>query len=351
MQKKWRFGIVGAGGISEVHLNVLKKEPRAEVKAISDVDIDKARKRAASHGIPHIHADYRELIDRDDLDAVIVCVPNDLHAPVAIDALRAGKHVLCEKPMAINGTRALEMAEAAKQAGRVLMVGQNNRFRGEALLLKQLIEKGKLGQIYHAKTGWIRRSGIPGWGSWFTTMERAGGGPLIDIGVHMLDVTLWLMGFPKPVAVFGQTYGVFGPRKKGLSDWGSIDDRGVFDVEDLAVAMIRFEGGITLTLDVSWAAYVERDRVFVNLFGNEGGAAMDLDEGKITLFHEEANTPVDSVLRPKPRDARLLLLKNFIDSMEGTAEPVCTPEQGVYIHRILDAVYRSSRTGELVKLT
>jgi predicted dehydrogenase len=351
MQKKWRFGIVGAGGISELHLKALEKETRAEVIAISDVAIDKARERAASHGISQIYGDYREMIRRGDVDAVIVCVPNDLHAPVAIEALRAGKHVLCEKPMAINGTLAQKMAEVAKQTDRVLMIGQNNRFHSETFLLKELIDKGKLGQIYHAKTGWIRRNGIPGWGSWFTSMERAGGGPLIDIGVHMLDLTLWLMGFPKPLAVFGQTYGVFGPRKKGLSSYGSINERGVFDVEDLAVAMIRFEGGITLTLDVSWAAYVERDRVFVNLFGNEGGAALDLDERKITLFHEEGDTPVDSVLRPTRRDARLHLLKNFIDSMEGTAEPVCTPEQGVYIHRILDAIYQSSRTGELVELS
>ncbi|SFF93941.1 Predicted dehydrogenase [Planifilum fulgidum] len=350
MRKKWRFGIVGAGGISELHLKTLEKEPRAEVAAISDVAVEKARERAEKHRIPHIYRDYRDLIRREDVDAVLVCVPNDLHAPVAIEALRAGKHVLCEKPMAINGDLARQMAEVARETDRVLMIGQNNRFHSEVLLLKELIEKGKLGQIYHAKTGWIRRNGIPGWGSWFTSMERAGGGPLIDIGVHMLDLTLWLMGFPKPLAVFGQTYGVFGPRKKGLSSYGSIDERGVFDVEDLAVAMIRFEGGVTLTLDVSWAAYVERDRVFVNLFGSEGGAAVDLQDRKIALFHEEGNTPVDSVIRPARRDDRLHLLKNFIDSMEGTASPICTPEHGVYIHRILDAIYRSSRTGELVKL-
>jgi predicted dehydrogenase len=350
MRKKWRFGIVGAGGISEIHIKTLAKEPRAEVVAISDLAIDRARERAQSHGIPHIYEDFRDLIRRGDVDAVIVCVPNDLHAPVAIEALRAGKHVLCEKPMALNADLARKMAEVAEETDRLLMIGQNNRFHSEISLLKELIEKGKLGQIYHAKTGWIRRNGIPGWGSWFTSMERAGGGPLIDIGVHMLDLTLWLMGFPKPRAVFGRTYGVFGPRKKGLSSYGSINERGVFDVEDLAVAMIRFEGGTTLTLDVSWAAYVERDRVFVNLFGSEGGAAAELHDRKVTLFHEEGDTPVDSVYRPARRDDRLHLLKNFIDSIEGKAEPICTPEHGIYIHRILDAIYQSSQTGKLVEL-
>src|SRR5690606_42003949 len=140
--------------------------------------------RAGKRLNPDNDRDYRDLIRREDVEALLDRGPNHLPAPVAIEALRAGKHVLCERPMAINGDLARQMAEVARETDRVLMIGQNHRFHSEVLLLKELIEKGKLGQIYHAKTGWIRRNGIPGWGSWFTSMERAGGGPLIDIGVH-----------------------------------------------------------------------------------------------------------------------------------------------------------------------
>jgi predicted dehydrogenase len=350
MSQPWKIGLIGAGGISEAHLAAIKEEPRAQALAISEVNEETARMRADRHGIPHVYTDYREMLKRDDLDAVILCIPNFLHASVAIEALASGKHVLCEKPMALNADQAMTMVDAAKRAGKVLMVGQNNRFRGESMLLKRLVDQGKLGPVYHVKTGWIRRNGIPGWGSWFTSMEKAGGGPLIDIGVHVLDLALWLIGYPRPVTVFGQTYSIFGPKKKGLFGWGTVDDQGVFDVEDLAVAMIKFENGTTLILDVSWAAHIEKDRAYVQMYGEEGGVTMDFDTGKITLFHEEAGVPVDSVLYPGRQNERLLLFQNFLDAAEGKAEPICRPEQGVYIHRILDAIYTSSRTGKPVTL-
>lgn len=350
MAQSWKLGIIGAGGISEVHLAAIKEEPRAQAIAIADVHEETARMRAERYGIPHVYTDYREMLKRDDLDAVILCVPNFLHTPVALEALAANKHVLCEKPMALNAAQAQKMLAAAQQCGKVLMVGQNNRFRGESMLLKRLVDKGKLGRVYHVKTGWVRRNGIPGWGSWFTSMEKAGGGPLIDIGVHVLDLTLWLIGYPRPVTVFGQTYSVFGPKKKGLFGWGTVNDRGMFDVEDLAVAMIKFENGTTLILDVSWAAHIEKDRAYVQLYGEEGGATMDFGAGKVTLFHEEAGVPVDSVLYAGRQNDRLRLLQNFLDAVEEKAEPICRPEQGVYIHRILDAIYTSSRTGKPVTI-
>lgn len=347
--RKWKIGIIGAGGISEAHLQAIKHEPRAEVAAIADVSSEMAANRAALHQIPQVFSDYEEMLEEADTDAVIICVPNYLHAEAACKALAAGKHVLCEKPMAIDVQQAEEMIDAAKRADKILMVAQNNRFRSDSQYVKKLLDEGKLGSVYHAKTGWIRRSGIPGWGSWFTRKELAGGGPLIDIGVHMLDLTLWLVGHPKPESVLGQTYAQFGPHKRGLSEWGRIDDKGEFDVEDMAVAMIRFENGFTLTLDASWASHIEKENAFLQLYGSDGGTSLSIYEDHLTLYHEWNGAPATTDVLLKRGKERVLLFANFIDSIEGKAAPLCTPEQALYINRLIDAIYTSARTGEAVK--
>lgn len=348
--KKWKIGIVGAGGISEAHLEAIKDEPRAEVVAIADVSREVASNRAARHTIPQIYTDYRELLKNPDVNAVVICVPNYLHAETAMEALAAGKHTLCEKPMAMNVAQAEEMIQAAGQAGKILMVAQNNRFRSDAQYVKNLLMEGKLGHVYHAKTGWVRRNGIPGWGSWFTQKELAGGGPLIDIGVHMLDLTLWLLGHPKPVSVLGQTYAQFGPDKKGLSEWGRRDEKGTFDVEDMAVAMITFENGLTLTLDASWASHIEKENVFLNLYGQAGGTSLNLMEDRLTLYQDWNGTAATTEIVPKREKERVKLFQNFIDSLEGSATPLCTPEQALYINRLIEAIYASAAMGEAIRL-
>ncbi|MFD2368636.1 Gfo/Idh/MocA family protein [Brevibacillus sp. GCM10020057] len=348
--RKWKIGIIGAGGISEAHLEAIKEELRAEVVAIADVAVEMAANRAARHGIPQVFGDFRELLAQPQIDAVVICVPNYLHADTAMQALAAGKHTLCEKPMAMNVPQAEAMIEAAKQAGKVLMIAQNNRFRSEAQYVKGLLDQGKLGQIYHVKTGWVRRNGIPGWGSWFTQKELAGGGPLIDIGVHMLDLALWLVGHPKPVSVLGQTYAQFGPRKKGLSEWGRRDENGTFDVEDMAVAMITFENGMTLTLDASWASHIEKENVFLHLYGQEGGTSLNLMEDTLTLYQDWQGSPATTKIEPRREKERVKLFQNFVDSLEGTAEPLCTPEQALYINRLIEAIYASAQSGEAVRL-
>lgn len=345
-----KIGIIGAGGIAQAHLEAARREPRAEVVAIADVSTDMANEKARQYGIPHVFADYREMLAESQIDAAIVCVPNYLHAEAAKQALAAGKHLLCEKPIALNAGQAQEMIDAAKQAGKILMVAQNNRFRSQALQVKAWLGEGRLGTIYHAKTGWVRRNGIPGWGSWFTQKELAGGGPLIDIGVHMLDLTLWLLGHPKPVSVLGQTYAQFGPHKRGLSEWGRRVDDGKFDVEDMAVAMITFENGFSLTLDASWASHIEKENVFLQLYGQEGGVSFDLLEEKLTLYHEWGGVTATTELSPKPCNERVLLLGNFLDAIEGKAHPLCTPEQALYITRLIEAIYQSAQTGEAVRL-
>ncbi len=348
--KRWKIGIIGAGGISEQHLEAISSEPRAIAVAVADPSMEHAQLRAARHGIPAVYADYQEMLEQEEMDAVIVCVPNSLHAPVTLDALAAGKHVLCEKPMASSVEQAEAMAEMAKRTGQVLMIAQNNRFRGQSLMMKQLVEQGTFGRIYHAKAGWVRRHGIPGWGSWFTQNEFSGGGALIDIGVHVLDLALWVLGYPQPVSVFGKTYAQFGPEKKALSSWGRVNEAGVFDVEDFATALITFENGATLALDAGWAGHIENERAYCQLLGTEAGINFDFDRETITLYHDIQTSPTDSQISCARMNERLLLFANFIDAIEEKAAPVITPEQGVIITRMIDAIYRSSKTGELVNL-
>ncbi|MGO0063419.1 Gfo/Idh/MocA family protein [Brevibacillus fluminis] len=349
-KRKWKIGIIGAGSISEAHLEAMKGDSRAEVMAIADISEEQGASRAEQYRIPQVFTDYGEMLKLADIDAVIVCVPNYLHIEATKSALAAGKHVLCEKPMAMNVAQAEEMIAAARQADKILMVAQNNRFRSDTQYVKQMLEEGKLGEVYHAKAGWVRRNGIPGWGSWFTRKDLAGGGPLIDIGVHMLDVALWLVGHPKPVSVLGQTYAQFGPHKRGLSEWGRKDESGYFDVEDMAVAMITFENGFTLTLDASWASHIKEENVFLDLYGKEGGTSLRLMDQQFAYYHELNGAAATTEIQPNPVKERVQLFRNFLDSVEGTATPLCTPEQALYINRLIEAIYLSAQTGEAVRL-
>jgi predicted dehydrogenase len=345
-----KIGLIGAGGIAQAHLRAIEKEPRVKVVAIADVAEESARTTASKFAIDQVYIDYEKMLERESLDAVIVCVPNFLHAPAAQAALEADVHVLCEKPMALNVQLAEKMKETADRAGKILMVAQNNRFRAETLQAKKWADDNKLGKIYHAKTGWVRRNGIPGWGSWFTQKEKAGGGPLIDVGVHVLDLTLWIMGYPKPVSVFGRTYDVFGSRKEKLMGYGRVVDQGSFNVEDLAVAMIQFADGSSLVLDASWASHIRKERVYLELYGDRGGASLDLMEQTVTLYQDEDGKPMDRITHLPHHDERLALLQNFVEAISGKASPICKPEESIIIQRILDAIYVSAHTGELVHL-
>ncbi|MCX8052848.1 MAG: Gfo/Idh/MocA family oxidoreductase, partial [Armatimonadetes bacterium] len=205
-----RVGIVGTG-IGRHHARGYQKCPDVEIRAFCDIDETRARRCAEEYGARDVYTDFREMMKDPEIDAVSVCTPNALHAPVTITAFEAGKHVICEKPLATNAADGRAMVEAGKKAGKIFMMAFNNRFRGDTQLLKKCIEAGELGEIYYAKTGWLRRKGIPGMGGWFTTKSMSGGGPLIDLGVHVLDLTLWLMGNPKPTYVLGSSYAKFGP--------------------------------------------------------------------------------------------------------------------------------------------
>lgn len=346
---KIRIGIVGAGFIGKVHakqFNALTDE--AEIVVIGDPFEESAKKAAEEFSIPEAVGSSDAVLERDDLDAVVLAVPNKTHAPLAIQALESGKNVLLEKPMALNAEQSKSIVRAQQAAGKILMMGHQMRFSGYARRIKAMLEAGDLGKVYAAKTGWLRRKGIPGWGSWFTRMDEAGGGPLIDIGVHMLDLSLYLMGGPKPVAVYGSTYAEFGPRKMGTGTWGTPDWDGVYDVEDLASAMIKMDDGSTLSLDVSWALNSgEFDFPFVHLFGNEGGVAF---KKEATFYQEKDGELSEKELEPLEGEDRRFLAAYFLECVRDGKQPHNDAMSGLTNMLILDAIYQSSKTGEVVQL-
>jgi predicted dehydrogenase len=254
--------------------------------------------------------------------------------------------------MAINLEAAKDIVRAQKAANRTVMIPHQMRWDGAAQRLKHTIDNGQLGRIYNAKTGWFRRKGIPGWGTWFTRKEQSGGGPLIDIGVHMLDLALYLMGNPKPVSVYGSTFAEFGPRLRGIGKWGTPNWEGTFDVEDLATALIKMEDGSTLSLEVSWAmnGAIENNSPFVHLLGSEAGASL---RGNEAVLYAERNGELTDTKLELPDGAgnsRIAMYNHFMDCLSQGTEPISNVMTGYTNNLILDAIYLSSHTGHEVRL-
>ncbi|MFC7750154.1 Gfo/Idh/MocA family protein [Paenibacillus thermoaerophilus] len=349
--EKIRVGVIGAGNIGNVHIIGFKSSPDFVVTAVTDAYLPLAKKRAEEHGIPHVYENADALIEADTTDAVVIAVSNEWHAPIAIKALRAGKHVMLEKPMAINLQAAKDIVRAQRETGLTLMIPHQMRWEWAAQEIKKQSEKGAFGRIYNIKCGWMRRKGIPGWGTWFTQMAKSGGGPLIDIGVHLLDLSLYLAGNPKPVSVTGAVYSEIGPKKKGIGNWGTPDWNGRYDVEDSATAIVRMEDGSVLNLDVSWAVHMDTDsKPYVHLLGSEGGASLRGGEG--TLLAELYDRAVDIPLeRPEVvEDSRQQLNRHFAECIREGKEPITNAMTGLANNLILDAIYESSRTGREVQL-
>lgn len=350
--QKIRLGLIGAGNIGNVHLQEFSKQSDlCEIVAITDAYLPLAEERAKQYHVAVVSATPEELIKREDVDAVIIGVPNMAHAPLTILALEHGKHVLVEKPMGLDAAAAKEIVRAQKRTGKTVMVAHQMRWESIALQVKDQIVSGELGNIYTAKTGWYRRKGIPGWGTWFTQHELSGGGPLIDIGVHMLDTAFFLMGEPKPVSVFGSTYAEFGPRKKGIGSWGKPDWNGTYNVEDLATAIIKMEDGSSLTLEVSWAVHMDTDSApFIHIMGSDGGAVIRGSEGKFLTerFDRTVELPLSTPTGDEGSRARLS--KHFLECVREGKTPSTSAETGLRSNLIIDAIYESSRTGGEVKL-
>ena len=340
-----RVGIIGAGGIaSGVHIpNYLNSGYKVEIVAIADVIVDRAQQVAEQFTIPHVFTSYKEMLKNVELDAISVCVPNKFHAEATIAALEAGCHVLCEKPPAMTVEEAQLMVKAASDSGKILTYGFHYRYRPEVEIAKSFIDAGEMGDIYSARIHAIRRRGIPGWGV-FTNKELQGGGPLIDIGVHMLDTALYLMGYPEPEVVLGKIHQQIG-HKKGVGLFGEWDFEN-YTVEDMAVGMVTFKNGATLTLETAFAANVEKDETMqVSLMGNKGGA----DIFPLKIYQEKYNTLIDSTPAYLPEvNGHQLEINQFVACCLEGKTPLSTPEQGLIIQKIVNAIYESAETGKAI---
>jgi predicted dehydrogenase len=341
-------GIIGAGGIARnVHIPGYLKLPNIKMVAVAD-PVESSRIGAAEqYDMEASYADFRELLKRDDIHIVSVTTPNFMHAEATIAALEAGKHVLCEKPLAMNATEGEAMVGAARRTGNKLMCGFHNRFNPEIQCLKRFAENGAFGDMYHARTTAMRRRGIPSWGM-FISKEKNGGGPLIDIGVHMLDATLHVMGFPRVVAVSGQTYQKFGKRKDVTGLLGQWDYKN-FTVEDFAVALVRFENGATLALESSFVAnQAERERSCFQIYGDKGGASFK----PLGIYTEQNKTLLDITPAHLPTNvnAHHEQIASFVDSVVKDKSVYTPGEEALEVTRIIDAIYESSERGEEIRL-
>lgn len=344
--KTIRVGVIGTGGIAtQQHIPGYQAVPGVEIVALCDVVPGRAAEIAK--GIPGARAyeDFREMLEREQLDAVSVTTPNFAHRDATVAALEAGAHVLCEKPIAMNLAEGREMVAAADKAGKVLQIGVHMRFEAEAMALRRFVEAGEMGQIYHGEATYMRRRGIPTWGV-FTQRKFQGGGALIDIGVHALDRTLWLMGNPKPVSVSGMTYANFGKRTDLATPRG-LWDVDKFDVDDMGVALIRFADGATLILRACWAAHIEGNIVGTRILGTEAGAFMS----PLRIYRDMHGSMVD--VTPTglvPVEGHAAEIVHFISCIRGETECMVKNEQVLDVQAILDAIYESASTGREVLL-
>lgn len=352
-----RVGVIGLGFGGETALKCFKQLPDVEVVALAGLEEDKLEQLGETYTIPHLYHDYQDLLERDDIDAVSIGLPNFLHAPAGIAALNRGLHVLCEKPLARTNAEAESMVEAANAANRVLKVIFNHRQRGDVQVLKRSIDEGLLGTIYYAKASWMRRRGIPGMGSWFVNPKLSGGGPLIDLGVHILDMALHLMGEPEIVTASAMTYNHLGTLGIGVGGRhrARFGSNNIFEVEDLATAFLRTKEGATLLLESSWATHSSAgDDYGVVLYGTRGGAEIKVKnygwEDTLRIYTDVAG--VTAEIKPTvPRgEYHLGVVREFIDEVRGGEWAGYNGSEGLKRTRVIDACYASAKLGREVVL-
>jgi predicted dehydrogenase len=351
---KLKVGIIGTGSISDPHFQSYANNPDVEIYAVCDLNEERAREKAKTYGASQVYTDYRVMLADPQLQAVSICTWNNTHAPVSIDALQAGKHVLVEKPLCQTVEEALRIEAAVRESGCVLQVGFVRRYSSTAGILKQLIDAGELGEIYYAKATCLRRLGNPG--GWFADKARSGGGPLIDLGVHVIDICWYLMGKPSVRSVTANTYNLLGNRSnvKGLSFYKAADyDASRNDVEDLANALIRFENGASLMVDVSFTLHAKQDEMAIKLYGDKGGAELEPE----LLLVTEKN---DTILNVTPQvdfstfnfgDSFQNEINHFVDCALGRKETLSPVEDGVEVMKMLCAIYESAEKGTEIRLS
>ena len=351
-----RVGIIGCGGIANgKHMPALKKVKNCEMVAFCDIVVEKAEKAAREYGTPDakVYADYKELLADESIEVVHVCTPNRSHSFITVDALDAGKHVMCEKPMAINSAEAKKMLDAQKRSGKKLTIGYQSRQAAQAQYLKQEALDGTFGDIYYAKATALRRRAVPTWGVFLNEYEQ-GGGPLIDIGTHSLDLTLWIMDNYKPKYCVGTAYHKLNKDTNQGNAWGRWDpDK--FTVEDSAFGFVVMEDGATINLEASWALNMLDVREATTLIcGTKAGA--DLYDGvRINGIRNDAQYVLKPTLNPQgaayydgatPGDPSSMEAAQWISAVVNDTQPCVLPEQAYVVTRILEGIYESAKTGK-----
>ena len=348
-----RTGVIGRGA-GAFHAEAYAAEPRADLVALAGLDNARCDELAAKYGIERIYGDYRELLADPDIDAVSLALPNNLHMPVAVAALEAGKHVLVEKPLALNASEGQLMVDAAERAGKVLAIAFNRRYRQDVQLVQRHVAGGHFGRVYYAKAYWMRRSGIPGFGTWFSSKELAGGGSLIDLGVHVLDMALFTMGNPRVVSVSAVTFSELGRQGKGAWQGSRFHTGEVpFEVDDMAIAFLRLDNGGVLNLETSWAAYTgAQDDFGVSLMGTQGGAEIAVTDyalvDTLKVIQDFEGVPTVSYPRLIPSSGHGQIVHDFVAKILDGTDGVPTGREGLDRARIVDAIYRAASEGREV---
>jgi predicted dehydrogenase len=347
LEKAFKIGFVGAGGIALTHMKYLSAREGVEIASASDISGKALEIAQTQYKIAHVYSDFKQMLkERKELDAVSVCTPNGLHAPNTIAALEAGKHVLVEKPMAMNAKEAQSMLDAAKKAGKHLVVGFQSRFDSKTDFIRKQIQSGAFGDILYVRAQALRRRGIPNWGV-FGRKDLQGGGPMIDIGVHILETAHYMMGAPRPVSCTGNTWTFMGNKASDVvSVWPNWDYK-TYTVEDMAVGMIRFETGAMLTIEASFIAHIEKDIFNIEVMGTKGGANWDATQ----IFTDHSGYMMNMSPAWVPRvDIFQVKMRHFVEVCRGKRANESPGEHGLLVQRMLDGVYESAAQGKEVTL-
>lgn len=354
--KKLKAAVIGVGGISHEHITAYLKNPNVELYAFCDINEERLYQKAEKYGV----AKERCFTDKDEMlsslpeiDIVSVTTWNSAHAECTIAALNAGKDVICEKPMAMNAAEAEKMKEAADRNGRLLQIGFVRRYGNDCRVVKDFIDSGDFGDIYYAKATYLRRNGNPG--GWFGDKSRSGGGPLIDLGVHVIDLVRYLIGKPQPVSVYGATFQKLLNRPNIKSNKGytaaDTDKNDICDVEDLASAMIRFDNGAVLSIEASFSLNIKKPEGDIQLFGTKAGCKLDPQVEIFTEMNDRlVNVSFDDDTALSFDGLFAKEINHFVDCALGKTECIAPAQDGIDMMRILDAVYESAKTGHEVVL-
>jgi predicted dehydrogenase len=344
MAESIRVGIAGAGWPGQAHARGYKEAGAGfKIVAVADLIPDRRKRIMADYGAAREYSDAKELVADKEIDVISVCLPTALHAPIAIAAIKAGKHVVCEKPPARNLKEAKQIESAATKSGKTLLFSIQRRFGGPEQASKQAIEKQYAGEVFHARASWMRTRGIPIGTGWFTVREQSGGGALIDLGIPMLDLAWHLMGQPKPISAFGAIHQKFGASVNAAS----------MDVEDSAFALLKFEGGKTLELSSSWALNQppQQHGTVCRIYGDKAAVDVYTPQGAVLYRNFDEKGQAKSVpLKPPRVSGHASLMRHFRDCIQGKAKPLIGPAEGVALMQMIEAIYKSAAMGKSVEI-